>query len=56
MSQRRQNRDEGVDLSGQDNNMDRESWMPASQHQQEYEDDDEVEHVGRGREEERVAA
>ncbi|KAK5163143.1 lipid-binding protein [Saxophila tyrrhenica] len=55
LSQRRANRNEGVDLSGQDNNMDRESWLPASQHQ-EYEDDDEVEHSERGREEERVAA
>ena len=54
LSMRRQNRNEGHDLSSQDNNMDRESWLPASQHQ-EYEDDDE-EHVDRGREEERVAA
>jgi hypothetical protein len=56
LSQRRANRNaEGVDLSGQDSNMDRESWVPASQHQ-EY-DDDEGELDGeRGREDERVAA
>ena len=58
LSQRRQQRAEGVDLSGQDQHMDRESWVPASQHQGEYEDDEdgELEHGERGREEERAVA
>jgi hypothetical protein len=57
LSQRRANRNaEGVDLSGQDSNMDRESWMPASQHQQEYDDDEGELEAERGREDERVAA
>ena len=59
LSQRRQNRQqEGVDLSDQDQRMDRESWVPASQHQggQEYEDDEELDEKDRGREEEREAA
>ncbi len=54
LSQRRANRNqEGVDLSGQDNNMDRESWLPASQHQNEYDEDEGEEASERGREEER---
>lgn len=48
LSQRRKQREEGVDLSGQD--QDRESWLPASQHQGEYEDEEE-EGQERGREE-----
>lgn len=67
LSQRRQQRhQEGVDLSGQDQNMEgRESglWIPASQHQGgEYEDEDEAEEEdekidgARGREEERAVA
>ena len=64
LSQRRKNRnqEEGVDLSGQDQQMDRESgmWVPASQHGQEYEEDEEEDEEDekvdpdRGREEERV--
>jgi len=58
---------EGVDLSGQDQAMDRESglWIPASEHQgRQYDDDDEEEEEEeastaangekRGREEERA--
>ena len=50
LSQRRKQREEGVDLSGQD--QDRESWVPASQHQNEYEEEEEErERSERGREE-----
>ena len=60
LSLRRQNRNqEGVDLTGQDQQMDRESWVPASQHQgDEYDDEEELDEKAaeRGREEERVAA
>ena len=59
LSQRRANRQqgEGVDLSGQDQHMERESWVPASEHRGEHDyEDDEEEHADRGREEERVAA
>lgn len=66
LSQRRRNRErgDGVDLSGQDQAMDRESglWIPASEHQgngyedHEIEDDDAPSTIAseqRGREEER---
>lgn len=59
LSQRRANRNraEGLDLTDQDQQMDRESWVPAGQHPGEYEDDEEGEDVAdRGREEERVQA
>ncbi|EAT92271.2 hypothetical protein SNOG_00776 [Parastagonospora nodorum SN15] len=71
LSQRRRNatrRGEGVDLSGQDQTMDRESglWIPASEHQGNgYDDRDELDDdeahstiasEQRGREEERVIA
>jgi len=69
LSQRRKNairRGEGVDLSGQDQPLDRESgiWIPASEHQGHgYEDEEEeldapstVATETRGREEERIAA
>ena len=64
LSQRRaqRNNGEGVDLSSQDQNMDRESWLPASEHRtlEEYERDEDAEiedeKMDRGREEERVAA
>lgn len=59
LSQRRANRNrgEGLDLTDQDQQMDRESWVPAAQHHGEYEDDeDENEAADRGREDERVAA
>ena len=67
LSQRRhQNRaqGEGLDLSSQDQHMDRESglWIPASQHKggEEYDDEDEAEvetaDGDRGREDERVEA
>ena len=52
LSQRRKQREEGVDLTGQD--QDRESWLPASQHQNEYEEEEderERERSERGREE-----
>ena len=54
LSQRRanRNRNEGLDLTDQDNQMDRESWVPAGQHQGEYEDDDEEGDHERGREQE----
>ncbi len=59
LSQRRanRNRDDGVDLTDQDQHMDRESWVPASQHHGEYEDEEEeVADRGREREEEGVEA
>jgi len=46
LSQRRRNNASGIDLSGQD--AERDSWVPASQHQGgEYEDEEEVEERGR---------
>ena len=55
LSQRRKNRGEGVDLSGQDN-----EWVPASQHGegQDYDDDEDLEDekAERGREDERAVA
>ena len=64
LSQRRRDRAEGVDLSGQDSSMkDRDSWVAADSHR-EYADDDEEEEEEealpattetRGRDEERVA-
>jgi hypothetical protein len=70
LSQRRKNRirGDGIDLSHQDQAMDRESglWVPASEHRagDEYEDEEEEEEEGssaingdsRGREEQRIAA
>jgi hypothetical protein len=67
LSQRRHNRSQGdgVDLSGQDQQMDRESgmWIPASEHKggHDYDDEDDAEEeaadsVARGREDERVEA
>jgi hypothetical protein len=72
LSQRRRNatrRGDGVDLSGQDQPLERESglWIPASEHQGDgYEDRDDIdddinstiasEHHQRGREEERPIA
>ena len=46
LSQRRKQREEGMDLSEQD--QDRDSWVPASQHQVEYDDEEDA---VRGREE-----
>lgn len=53
LSQRRaaRIRGDGHDLTDQDQSMDRESWVPASQHHGEYEDDEE-EAADRGREQE----
>lgn len=71
LSQRRKNRirGDGIDLSHQDQAMDRESgmWVPASEHRatgDEYEDEEEEEEEvsstingdDRGREEQRIAA
>lgn len=42
LSQRRRERAEGVDLSGQDSSLNRDSWVPAGQHR-EYVDDGEEE-------------
>lgn len=58
LSQRRRNKAEGHDLSGQDQTLDRESgmWIPASQHQAGEYDDEDGEVEPRGREEERLAA
>jgi hypothetical protein len=73
LSQRRQSRirgEEGHDLSHQDKPMDRDSWVPASEHTDEYDgdenthdhlDDDDHHHDGsnvenRGREEQRAIA
>jgi hypothetical protein len=71
LSQRRKNRirGDGIDLSHQDQAMDRESglWVPASEHRagDEYEDEEEEEEEEaastvngdvRGREEQRIAA
>ena len=58
LSLRRANRNsEGVDLSGQDQDMDRQSWVNASQHENERDYDDEEaldDEKLRGREEERL--
>jgi len=62
LSQRRANRNqgEGVDLSNQDQQMDRDSWVPAGEHHGEYEEDEEEEDekadADRGRDEERAVA
>lgn len=56
LSQRRTNRAQGVDLTDQDHQMERDSWVPANQHHGEFDDDEEVDDAERGREEERVAA
>lgn len=51
LSQRRANRNrgEGVDLTDQDQQLDRESWVPANQHH-DYDEEDDVEERGRGEE------
>lgn len=66
LSQRRKNKiasnAEGHDLSGQDAPLEgeRDGWVPASQHgeyeAEEEEDDDEVEHASRGRQDEAQTA
>ena len=58
MSQRRKNKianGEGVDLSEQDAPLERDSWVPASQHG-EYENEEEDEDDVRGRQEQATAA